>query len=391
VYPPQGWEQFQGGQYGADQYGQPGTGPYGADQFGQQAYAVPVQQGWGQPGGYPQGPYQPGSPTGAKSRKGLWFAIVGIVVVAGLVVGGIVLFGGGGDDSASPGSRVTTYLEALAKGDSAGALATGTAPPSRILLTDSILKQQQQVAKISGVTIVNTETEDNQARVEATYNFGDQHADEYYTLTKRDGKWLLDATTVSLTISSLDDVPQPEIYGVDVSKESKLYVFPGPLKFGSADSDFAVTQSSYSSDDDKFSLSPSDSNYLSLQASLSAAGKQKAQLAVQTAMKKCSDTKDTSPDDCPNYASSLDLADDGYLVDGTATWTAPTDYSQLEYSVGYDTPTDIRVSGKLVFQIKAKAEQYKGSKIVTVPVSGSVTANIYGTVDISQNPAVYTD
>ena len=380
--------------YGSDQpgYGQPDPQqgypqqyPQG-DQYGQQTYAVPTP-----PGAQPQwAGAPPGTPT-RKSRKPLWFGIVGVVVVAGLVVGGIFLFGGGGGSSDSPGDTVSTYLNALAKGDAAAALATGPEPASKLLLTDAVLKQQQRLAKISDVKIVQSETnpsDKDDARVEATYTFGDQHADETYDVQKKDGTWQLTTTTVALTVSDLSDLPQPQVFGVDVSKESKLYVFPGPLKFSSGNPDFSISQDSDSSEQ-KFNLAPSSYGYLYLKADLSATGKQKAQQAVQTAMAKCAQSHDIQPDDCPQDAYEINT-DKGYPVDGTATWTAPTDYSKLEYAIDSGTVTDVRVSGTLPFGVKVQVEDYViGKGEVKSTITDTVDADVYGTVDLSTNPPTY--
>jgi hypothetical protein len=362
------------------QQGSPGAG------YGQPPYQQPgYQQGY-VPGAHPPPPGQPGAgqPGGpARSRRKLYVILgAAAVVVVLLVVGGIFLFGGGGSKGKSPEATVTEYLNDLAGGQASAALALGDPPASKTFLTAAILKKQQQQAKISKIKTIGTEygndgTHDR-SRVHVTYAFGSQNADEYYTMTKIDGKWVLDDTTLSISISSSIDIPGLALFGVPVKGQQKLYVFPGPLKFTSTDSNFAVTDRSKT-----FATSPSDYVYPELSAALSNTGKQAVQKAVAAAMQQCAESHSLAPENCPNH----EFGTSGLPVADSAEWTAPTDYSGLQYQIGYDNPSQIRVSGQLVFKVSYKTEDYVTVKVTTQ--TDEVKGLVFGTVDLSKSPVTF--
>jgi hypothetical protein len=306
-----------------------------------------------------------------------------VVVVALLVVGGIFLFGGGGSEGKKPEAVISEYLNDLAAGRADAALALGEPPASKTFLTAAILKQQQKQAKISNVKSLGTEygndgTHDR-SRVHVTYRFGSQNADEYYTMTKTDGKWVLDRTTLSLSTSGYSDIPGLELYGVPLKGQQKIDVFPGPLKFSTSNPNLAVTNKSAA-----FATSPSDYAYPDLSTDLSSKGKQAVEKAVADAMQECAKSHSLAPENCPNH----EFGSSGLPVQDSADWTAPTDYSGLTYRPGYDNPAEVRVSGEVVFKVSYKSKDFLSEKETTQ--TDEVRGILFGTVDLSTSPPTFS-
>jgi hypothetical protein len=363
--------------------------PFAPD-FGQQAPA------FGQPyGGTPNfGPPQgyaptPGSYDGSggkpKSRKVLWIALaVVVIVVAGVVVGVVALTG---KSSASPSATVTSYLDDLAAGNSSGAIAQGaSAPVSTTFLSDDILKQQQAKAKISGIKIVSTDQSGSAAQVHVTYQFGARSADETFELIKTGGKWKLTQSTYPIDVSNLSNIPQTTLFGKPIANLSKVYVFPGPVAWGSGNKYFTVTDKNA----DKFALSPYDTEngFSELTADLSPTGKTAVETAITTYFQKCAQSKQLSPDGCPQEEFG-DGDNSGDPVDGSVTWTAPTDFSNLQYQSGEDA-TKLDVQGTTVWQDTYQSKSFTDDSLSTITDSSNKTDDV-GTVDLSQSPPVYTE
>lgn len=326
------------------------------------------------------GPHDQGGPAPSaprRRRRGPVVALVavGLVVVAGVALGLVVLLtrGDGG-----PATAVRTYLQALADGDARTALDQGSAPPDTTFLTHDTLEVQQGVARISAIHVGDGTTSGNHARVSATYTFGDRHADQSFSLTEIGGTWKLDDTTYPISLSGLDGVPGLTLLGAPTSGKDEIYVFPGPLVWGSSNRYLTVVESGA----DQFALSPTDGSAPTLEAGLSAAGRQAAADAVRSHLGACARSKDLAPAHCPQ--SEADYAG----VDGTAVWTAPTDLSALAYRVSSPV-TRAYVTGELTWKVTYVAEDYTGAKrTVTDP---KVVSALYGTVDLTRTPPVYSE
>lgn len=333
-------------------------------------------------GGPVYGPPAGGKP---KSRKLLWIALaVVVIVVAGVVVGVLAL---SGSSSPKADKTVTTYLDDLANGDSKGAIAQGsTTPPSATFLTDDILKQQQAKSKISNIKVISTDTSGNDARVHVTYQFGSRSADENFELAKSGGKWKLTQSTYPIDVSDLSDIPSTTLFGKPIANLSKVYVFPGPVVWGTSNKYFTVTDKNA----DKFALSPYDTQdgFSELTADLSSAGKTAAQTAVTTFFAKCAQSKQLSPSGCPQEEFG-DTDDTGEPVDGTVTWTAPTDLSGLQYQTGSDA-TKLDVQGTTVWSDTYQSKAFTDDSLSTITDANNKTQDS-GTVDLSQSPPVFTE
>lgn len=369
-------------------YGDPSQQTYGPPpQGGQSAYGDAPPPPYGAPappapGGYgaygaPTGPG--GTPPKKKRRTGLIIGLIagGVVVLLALAIGLIAILAGGGD---KPSATVKTYLQALSDGNATKALDQGGKPSDTTFLTDAALKTQQGVAKISNIDVSDGYSSGNRARVTATYKFGNKQADESFSLTKISGDWKLDATVYPIDLTSLD-IPDLTLLGIKADGKDKAYVFPGPLTWGSSN-DYYTVKDSGGADD--FTLSPSDGSfsYTSLETDLSDTGQKAVADAVTTLLTTCAASKSLEPDNCPQAEYDYEG------VDGTATWTPPSDLSTLQYQTG--TPVnEVTVSGDLTWSVTYTAQDYSGAqKQVTVD---DVDGSIYGTVDLSASPPAFVE
>lgn len=235
-YPPQGYPQqyppqqyppaYQGQPYPGQQpipgqpYGTQPPQPYPGQPYPGQPY--PGQQPYGQAGQVPP-PYGPGGqPPGKPRGKGALIlgitggAVVLAVIAAFLVPGSPVLPVTPqvpGSTASVPRTSVTPvpqgdtakaavqgYLEAIANGDSASALAfAATRPIEQSLLTDEMLAANQAAAPITDITTTEGTGSDHQS-VQASYNLGGTPVNTTFAVTRVNGTWLLDAVAVPLPL-----------------------------------------------------------------------------------------------------------------------------------------------------------------------------------------------
>lgn len=362
---------------------------FGQPQAGQ---AQAGQAQYGQPQGYGQ---QPGAAWGAQPAMGgggvppqqskqknkrllLLLGIGGgvLVVIIALVATLIVVFTGDSGPGGSPKAAVQTYLDGLSNGDAKKALSVVRTPPSEKLLTDEALKKQQASAKISDINVREpSRTSSKLASVKATYKFGDRNADIDFDLTKSDGKWMVDHGTIPIDVDA-PRVPQLTAFGIDVSKDTKVYVFPGPVEWGSANPNFSVK--AVGSTD--FPLGPSYSSLAMLRPELSDQGTKAVATALDTYFTNCAgSTQAIASKDKPGCSQSLYQS----VVPGSVRWTKPSDINELKLSPDYDAPTSVQVYGRV---------EWPATYMSTSSGPGSYTDSDYlsGSVDLAAAQPTFT-
>jgi hypothetical protein len=177
------------------------------------------------------------------------FAVVGVVIVA--VIMGIMSMlrnpsnsdGSLDDDdpgpvpgaatSGSPEAAVQGYLEALAAGKAADALAYFATPAEdTTFLTDAVLAAGLAVNPITDIAVQDNQHDDTEsAWIEATYSIGDQSVSGMFELADHGGSWLLedDLAYVDLNFEYRQGVGMT-LNGVSldtVADRSKIEILPG--------------------------------------------------------------------------------------------------------------------------------------------------------------------
>lgn len=350
--PPYG----QPGQFGQpNQFGQPAQQPQGPGSPNQsggnfQNWGQPPQPPTGAPGGQPPNG-RPQQPMPNKKAMLIAGAIIAVIVVAGGAIFGIIkLTTGGASSGDKPEAVVSTYLHALADGDAQKALDQGAKPPTADFVTDDILKKQQKIAKITDIQVDDSNSSAiGTGFIHATYKFGDRTADVKFNVSKSGDKWKIDHTTDDVDTGYLN-VPKPTLFGKAIGKRSKIYVFPGPLQWGSENPNFDVT----SKRSDDFPMGGLDDSFTSvsqLDASLNDKGKVAAESAVKAKLDECAAQTNAHPAGCPQQVY-------GGAKDGTVHWTAPADLSRLEYSYygSGDQKESVDVSGLLTWKVTYQDE-----------------------------------
>lgn len=173
----------------------------------------------------------PGPASSARARPGLYWAAVLVALVA-LVAGGVVAYLGYSATS-GPGGTVRGYYAALQRGDAATALAFGKLPRGpHALLTDRVLRAQQQRAPLSHLEILSTNRAGAAATVTVDYDLGFatgvQHVIDQVPLRRVGDRWRLSAVAVAVTIELSRAGDRATIAGGRVPSGRTL-LFPGAV------------------------------------------------------------------------------------------------------------------------------------------------------------------
>ncbi|GAA1459496.1 hypothetical protein GCM10009619_21100 [Williamsia maris] len=302
--------------------------------------------------------------------------IAGIVVI--LVIATTVSLLVLSDDDSDPSDTVTAYLQALSDGDAKKALSTIDEPGNTKLLTDDILKRQQAKAKIGDIKVVRSMTTSERAIVKATYNFGQRNADVDFRLTETDGDWKVEQGAIEIDLSSGSiEKNKPTLFGVDVSGDSKAYVFPGPLEWGTSNKYIAATDGKA----DDWPVGPYSSYYPQLDFDISKDGNKAASIAVTAYLQYCAQSTQTDASvDKPGCEQEVFAFD---ALPGTVTWSDPRTMElsslKLRYS-GYTDSDAIAVSGSVPWQATYRSNRSPA------PVTRSATDYLSGDVDLSKDP-----
>ena len=176
------------------------------------------------------------APERAQSHRGLYWAAVLLSLVL-LVAGGIVAYLGYTATS-GPDGAVRGYFAALQRGDAGSALAFGDVPAGpHTLLTDTVLKAQQQIAPIKHVQIVSVQhTASDRATVTVHYDIdfpdGAQRITDDVPVLERGSSWDLVRTAIPTQIELTHALERATIAGAGIPDGDTL-LFPGavPITF----------------------------------------------------------------------------------------------------------------------------------------------------------------
>lgn len=292
-----------------------------------------------------------------------------------VLVGGLAYLASGVDvGSGTPSGTVVSYLQALARGDAGAALAAGSAPQDRSLLTNDVLAQQQKLAPISHIQVLGMRTGDYGAVVHVSYRIGDQQVDDHVNVIRSSGDWRLASVAVDVEITGRGALPAITVFGKRVPTNRDVFVFPGALQLGAPGANLDVTPAT------AVITSPDIPALLTLGSSLTATGRQNGDAAIATALQGCAQSRSLAPAQCPQQAG----LPSGAVANSwrwAVTGVTGTTFSQDEHSPRRFAASTT-VVWSLTYQVTVKGRRATKSLTVRTPVAG--------TLDYGQNPVTFT-
>ncbi|MCH9729834.1 MAG: hypothetical protein K0U84_09195 [Actinomycetia bacterium] len=311
-----------------------------------------------------------------------------VLVVALIWVIAAVSGGSGSSGGGSAGDAVQGYLQALARGDAAAALAFGQdQPASTALLSNDILKKQIDQWPITNIRILSDDSTTQSypgvgmAQVHVTANFGPHTSDATIFVQKNnDGEWKLPTASIKIAGSQSGlavvggAAKTATLFGEPVPPEG-TYVFPGYLDIGSTSPYVDVTSNSPLLLDNiglvglpaKMLLAP----YVTTME-LNGEGRQAVREAIDAAYASCRDSNLLAP---PKPCPAQLPASTG--IDGTVSW-GPADTSDIEIKTFLPTDMTVLVTGTVTIPVTLQSS--RGG------LEGPVDSYLVTRVDVSQTP-----
>lgn len=305
----------------------------------------------------------------APARRWWYVAVVAVLVAAGCVG---YLVGAGGS---SPSDVVVQYLRALAAGDAHRALALGQAPRDRALLTPAVLAEQQRLAPIHDIAVLATDSGGDGAVVTVRYRVGPQSVTDHVVVLRHGSGWVLQHVAVDLELSGAAGLPSPTLFDRAAGAGTDLYVFPGAIRLGSADPNFALVPATAVFTD------PDVPAMVSPRAQLSPSGRDTLLTVLRSAMAQCARSRSLHPPRCPQRATRPSTP---RLVGPSLRWQAPTRYGDLDITVDSRTPGLVHVSGTLAWTLSYAVRPASGKH--AVPRSRTVRSALQASVDFTAQP-----
>lgn len=263
---------------------------------------------------------------------------------------------------------VRTYLDALARGDAAAALATAaTQPADTSLLNDQVLSVSRAMAPI---TDVNVPEVGDAGAVEASYRVGSERVTETFSVTEVDGSFRLTEVVSELDVSSLRSDRLPlRVGGAEVTG-NRLTLFPGsyPVRTGNP-------RVSYG---EGALLVPMPGRVLSssdLAPTLTEEGTGAFATLVEDTLDECLTRTGPTPPGCPFEAA----VNSGHEIRGEGRWVAqddPSDTFDPRLDATDPTRATSYLTAGLVYRYRYTSEYEEGEQEGEVSVLLSTNAQI---------------
>lgn len=281
-------------------------------------------------------------PRSPRNRKPL-FITAGATVAVLTVIAVVVAFlmskgddgdGGSFDPSGSPTEVAKSYMEALARGDAQAALdLSATEPATTDLLTNDILKLQQEKMPITEVEILGEERDPGADRrtstVKVAAKLGGERTEGKLNVVVVDNEWKMSAAFVDATTIEVRGYGDEEadetltVFGKPLPQSRHFYVFPGYLEMGSRTPYLNINELPPTTLDDVTALKDTT---IKPKFSMTDAGLLAAQDALRGWMYKCFNPGD-KPEDC------------GDIPGGT--WADSYDPNTIRVREPIDLPPDL--------------------------------------------------
>ncbi|WP_439028940.1 hypothetical protein [Gordonia terrae] len=249
-----------------------------------------------------------------------------VVLVAALLTG----LSREDDRATTPEDAVRTYLNALADADAATALAVIEPRPEATFLTDEVLRAQRAAAPMSEIRIGSAASDESagssyaagRTEVPASYRMGGRVADTAVRVTRVADGWAVVDGAVAVRIDALQ-VVRPTLFGRAVGRGDTVHLFPGPQRWGSADTDFVGRVAG-----DTYPIEPRGPVSVRVTGELSPSGTSAVSEAVSEHLRGCANS--TRIDPAAEIAGCTQRLFRS-AVPGSVRWTAPRDLSGLRY------------------------------------------------------------
>jgi hypothetical protein len=168
---------------------------------------------------------------GARRHRGLYW--VSVLVAIFMVAGGISYGYAGYRNTAGAQGAVRGYLEAVARGDAADALAYGSIPSgSRSYLTADVLRQQLQAAPMRDILVVSSTPAAGGQLVTFSYDLafagGAVRVSDSVGVHRTGGHWRLDRVAASPLFEGTQATNRMTLAGVKMPQTGVL-LFPGAV------------------------------------------------------------------------------------------------------------------------------------------------------------------
>ena len=268
----------------------------------------------------------------ASRRTLFWVAVCAacLLTLAGTVVAVTGYF-----TSTGPGRVVRNYFAALSRGDARAALGYGVLPDGpRELLTGPVLRAQQQVGRISPVSVIAVNQDHETATVSVHYaiTFASDTTvvGDHVTVIKHGRTWRLAQTAVPVDLTLKTAQHRASVAGAVVPAGRQL-VFPGavPIAFDAPALQLAAGRI----------VRFDQSKRPALEVAVTSVGQQMVSDAVAAAVRNCLGSADPDPL-CP-------MPTGGRAVPGTVRGAVDDEIPDLTVTVAPDADGRIEVTGQV--------------------------------------------
>jgi hypothetical protein len=268
----------------------------------------------------------------ASRRTLFWVAVCAacLLTLAGTVVAVTGYF-----TSTGPGRVVRNYFAALSRGDARAALGYGVVPDGpRELLTGPVLRAQQQVGRISPVSVIAVNQDHETATVSVHYaiTFASDTTvvGDHVTVIKHGRTWRLAQTAVPVDLTLKTAQHRASVAGA-VVPAGRLLVFPGavPIAFDAPALQLAAGRI----------VRFDQSKRPALEVAVTSVGQKMVSDAVAAAVRNCLGSADPDPL-CP-------MPTGGRAVPGTVRGAVDDEIPDLTVTVAPDADGRIEVTGQV--------------------------------------------
>nr|MBA3528387.1 hypothetical protein [Propionibacteriaceae bacterium] len=252
----------------------------------------------------------------------------------------------------SPSDAVKAYLEALAAGQAATALALGDETPAdKTFLTDAVLAESNRRAPITDINVPEV-TDEYTYSVDASYKMGEEAVNDKFSVKKVGNGWKVRKSYAELNLAYARNKTLPMLVNKVAVKTDKIRVFPGAYAFTSGNK-----YVDYGSESVVLVQSPNDYPSMSeVKPTLTDAGLTAFEKSAQAELTACLKKKELAPAGCPFGLRPRS----GQKVDeSTIVWKLLEDpFANLKPRLDYQNPAIAEASVSMTVTFTAEGTSY---------------------------------